>query len=144
MSLFNPQKRMGLLVLPENVLRRMCPADRKALGKAGVTASEAVELHEQRAERVLQQQIESCLLRLNVFHMRAPMHKANSLPVGWPDFTVFLRNGVSLLVEVKTETGAIRPDQLELHAKFKQQTGREVALVRSYDQFVKLLEAVSQ
>ena len=49
---------------------------------------------------------------------------------GVPDLLVGLRNGVNLLLEVKSATGKLTPEQQEWHAKWR----GHVAVVRSIEE----------
>lgn len=98
-------------ILPDAVLRRMSPEDRKKLGKAGVTAEEAQASFVAKNERELQSQIASLLRRNRIWTQRDPMHKRRTGTPGTPDF-LFAVNGRAIAWEVKFGGGKLRPDQI--------------------------------
>ena len=60
---------------------------------------------------------------------------AGYIPAGWPDMAYFLALGktglcLSALVETKSTTGKLRPDQVSLHAELRQEYGITVHVVR--------------
>ena len=58
-------------VLPNNILVRMSPADRKQLGKAGLTAAECAEKAAVKNERELQKLIANELLRNGIYYTQS-------------------------------------------------------------------------
>ncbi len=87
-------------ILPNNILRRMDPADRAKLGKAGRTAAEVLERGEARAERELQRQIEQWLGLKGYPFYRQRMDRRTTGKVGTPDFLVCVR-GRFVAIECK-------------------------------------------
>ena len=127
-------------ILPTSFLRRMAPEDRKPMGKAGLLPEEVDLKKAKIAEKKLQEQCESFLRRNDMFYLRMPMHKPTSIRVGWPDFTILLRGGRSVLIEVKVDGGRIEEDQHKLHEEFARQTGQIVFVVWNYDQFLRVIQ----
>lgn len=70
---------------------------------------------------------------------RDRMDRATTGTIGWPDFTIIIGNRV-LLIEMKTEKGAVSREQKELHERFKA-TGTTVHICRSADAAVELVTA---
>lgn len=58
---------------------------------------------------------------------------------GWPDFTV-LRNGLVLLIEMKTEKGPIAPVQVKMHAALEL-AGCRVFVTRKLSAAIELVRA---
>lgn len=127
---------MGLKFIPNNILRRMYPEERKPLGKAGVLPEEVDQKAAKIAEKKLQEQCENWLRLHDLFYLRMPMHKATAIRVGWPDFLVILPNQRAVLVEIKVEGGRLSDDQKYLHREFTRQCKGRVWLVVNFDQFV--------
>ena len=72
---------------------------------------------ERKEEEKIHRAIMDWLAQRGWLYLRARMDKRSPFPVGWPDFTVFLPNGRTVFLEVKTPTGKFGPLQLEtLHA----------------------------
>ena len=66
------------------------------------------------------------------------MDKKTGRTPGEFDFYLFMPYGVILLLEIKTETGDLSPDQIKLHAAV-QKNGHEVNLLRSIPEFMELM-----
>ncbi len=94
-------------VLPDNILRRMDPKDRASLGKAGVTAAEAVEKQLNQTEREVHKDIANYLRQHDVWFSHSRMDRKTTQALGVPDFVfcyVSVENMVALVptaVEVK-------------------------------------------
>lgn len=127
-------------VVPENILRRMDPADRAPMGKAGRTAQEAAAKCEQRSERKLQQEMEWLLNLREIYYQRSRMDKKTTVRKGTPDFLIILPGGRAVAVEAKTCTGTLTDDQYRVFQKYEDQTGQRVHIVRSLEQFRTLLD----
>ncbi len=94
-----------------------------------------------RAERALQDEFEQWLrLHGYLFH-RAPMHTRSLLPLGHPDFTIYAANGRTVLIEYKTATGKLSPDQIDYHRQL-QERGHAVFTSRSLQFSIDCLRAV--
>jgi hypothetical protein len=74
-------------LLPPSFLRCLSPADRKSLGKAGMTAEEAIAKQVAKSERELQGMIVSLLRLRNIEVCWHRTDKASAATVGWPDLT---------------------------------------------------------
>lgn len=112
-------------VLPENILKCMSPADRKAIGQ--MTASEASAKSEAKSERDLQQQIISLLRLKGIEPNVSRMDKRKTDRVGWPDvvFCVSQRpvsemgdsqvgRSFACAWEIKHGTGALSKEQTQM------------------------------
>jgi len=96
---------MGLdKTLPENILKRMSAADRKAAGQK--TAGEAQAAFVVRSEKKEQDILIQWLHLRGYPFCRARMDKKSTINEGWPDFTVF-HNGKVALVEMKVPGGKL-------------------------------------
>jgi hypothetical protein len=101
--------------LPDNLLRRIHPDDRKALGKAAMTSEEAILSAKITSEKKMQDTIAALLKHKNIEFLRQRMDKPTSGRAGWPDFT-FAINGVPIAVECKLPGETLAPDQCDCHA----------------------------
>lgn len=99
--------------LPDRVLRLIDPADRKPLGKAGLTHDEAQQKAAVRLERELHEQFTNWLKLHRLPYIHAAMCKKSTIRAGWPDFTVVYGRGVCC-VEFKAPGGVVSPDQREV------------------------------
>ena len=97
-------------ILPEKILRLLSPADRRSLGKAGLTAEEALQTARIKVERDLQNLIESYFRLRGVFAIRSRMDKKTTTPVGTPDFMLAL-DGEAIAIEAKLPGEKLTPEQ---------------------------------
>lgn len=118
----------------------MSAADRKALGHAGLTPSEAGQVADSRAEKELQTDCVKLLDQRGIFFTRARMDKRTSVRVGMFDFTIYLPNGKYLAVEVKVADGRLSIFQRKLFQEFWDKTGQVVHIVLNLEQFRQLLD----
>lgn len=93
--------------LPDNILRRMSPQDRKPMGKAGMTSDEALTKAIARSERDLQGQISNWLNLKGIWFYNARMDKKTTAKVGTPDFLL-------CFTEMVGSTEFRRPTALEV------------------------------
>jgi hypothetical protein len=101
------------MIIPENLLRLISPADRKQLGKAGVTWVEAVTSDNDKAERKLHSDYVGFLRRHGFKDhqiITSPMNRKSFLPPGFPDFLI-QRGGRFLYIEFKVGKGVLSPIQ---------------------------------
>ena len=87
-------------VLPDHVLRLLTPEQRKALGKAGVTASEAQAKYQRTAEKQIHEAVRRWLSLRQIPFIHSRMDKASTIQKGWPDFTI-LHKGRAFCLELK-------------------------------------------
>lgn len=98
-------------LLPNNILNKMNPADRKAIGQQ--TTDEAEEAYNARIERY-EDKIFANYLRLKEFlFLRANPARKSTIKPGWPDYTIF-HAGHVLFIELKSPGKNLRPDQDEV------------------------------
>ena len=124
--------------LPNHVLEKMCPEDRKKLGKAGMTIREAMEKAIAKSEKDLQEQIASWLRLHEIAFYRAAMHKKTTGTVGWPDFT-FAVKGRACALEVKFGANNPEPAQYECMAGMRK-NGWRVRVVRSLEESIAAIQ----
>lgn len=75
------------MILPDSFLRCLSPADRKALGKGGMTAEEAIAKQVAKNERQLQGQIVNLLRLKGIEPLWHRTDKKSAATEGWPDIT---------------------------------------------------------
>lgn len=126
-------------VLPDNILKALPEAERKAMGKAGKTKAECEQSAEIKSERDLQKHMINLLRQRGLMFLNPPMHKRSGLPLGWPDFTIFPAGKPPLFVEAKTPTGKLSEEQLDVRGLIERSTGSTVHVIRSIDAFRDLL-----
>lgn len=131
---------MRITVLPPNFLKCMEPAQREAIGKAGVLPKEAQAKADQRREKELQRDCEQYLNLKNVFYLIMPYGRKTRVRKGWPDLAIWFEGGQSILVELKACHGQISPDQYYLHAEFHVKTGRVVHIINNFTDFAALIK----
>lgn len=130
------------MTIPDNILRRLSPATRKTLGKAGMTSEEAMASFAARSEKELQQQIANLLSLRGIWFCRSRMDKATTQQKGVPDFLFALR-GVATAFEVKHGKGKLRPEQEATHAVMEH-SGWRVHTVRTLDEARDILNLALQ
>lgn len=74
-------------VLPEKILRLLSPEDRASLGKAGLTAEEALAKADVKNERTLQGLIVNLLRLKGIEVCWHRTDKKSAATIGWPDIT---------------------------------------------------------
>jgi predicted Ser/Thr protein kinase len=119
----------------------MDPADRKRLGKAGVTRAEAIEKAALRSERDLQNQIANYLRLHGIWFDQDAMHKRRTGTTGTPDF-LFAINGRACAIEAKFGDGDLKPAQVAAIAAMKKDRWR-VVVVKSLPEVISFLKEVS-
>lgn len=127
-------------LLPTSFLRKLPPAERKRLGKAGLTPEDVAVVVETRAERELQNDMANMLRQRNLFFSRSRMDRKTTQRKGMPDFFIVLPGGRALMVEAKVEGGELREDQKTVFTEFWNMTGDVVHIVMSLPAFVALLD----
>lgn len=123
--------------LPDNILKRMDPTDRAALGKAGVTTDEALAAAEAKHERELQKQLAQLLDLRDIVFATPRMDKRSTLKVGWPDFT-FVIGGKPCAWEAKIRDNKLTSEQQELHTKMRL-NGWTVQVIRNVNEAIEFL-----
>lgn len=131
---------MGLTVLPDALLRRMDPAERAKLGKAGMTAEEGRAHAATCRERELHKLIFQDLRRRELFFIHSRMDKRSTNNKGLPDFIIILYGGAALAVEVKVEGGHVSAAQEKVADEYFKCTRTKVHVVWSFDEYHKVLQ----
>jgi hypothetical protein len=126
------------MLLPDHILSKIAdPAERKRMGKAGVTLAELEAEHSEKAERQDHNNYLSFLHR-NEFKnwqiLHANPNKRSTLPPGHPDFLIQAK-GRSLYLEFKAGTNKLS-DVQELVIADMIGDGFTVKVVRSYAEAV--------
>lgn len=80
-------------VLPEKILRLLSREDRASLGKAGMTAEEALAKADVKNERALQGLIVNLLRLKGIEPLWHRTDKRSAATVGWPDITFSIITG---------------------------------------------------
>lgn len=127
-------------VLPDSVLRKMNPEDRKTLGKAGITMAEAAAQQEAKRERQLHDQIENWLRLRGITYRHDRMDKRTTCRKGWPDFS-FAIHGRATALEVKRPGEMPTEEQVECMAGLSRD-GWSVAVVCSLDEAIHFVKSV--
>ena len=97
------------MIISQNLLSRMDPADRKQFGKAGRTWAEAVASDSEKLERKLHSDYVSFLRRHGFKDhqiITSPMNRKSFLPPGFPDFLI-QRGGRFLYIEFKAGSNVL-------------------------------------
>jgi len=123
-------------LLPDNIVRRMRPEDRKALGVE--TFEEANRRGEVKREADLQRACESLLMRRGIPFLHLS-HRARE-KAGWPDLT-FVIDGVPYAVELKSATGKLTVEQEQM-LKAMDRHGWRTHVVRDYKTFVEIITSL--
>ncbi len=131
-------------VVPESWLRCMSPEDRKAMGKAGMTAEEAIAKFTAKSEKQLQSQIVNLLRLKGIEVCWHRTDKKSAATVGWPDLTFCVRIDdyppFPCAWEIKFGDGELSDDQRRMAIRLQSPPNywqwREV---RSVDQALALL-----
>lgn len=121
--------------LPDEVISKMLPRDRKALGV--LTPEQRSEKAEGMAEKELQRLCEQELHRRMIPYLHlSPMAREK---IGWPDLTFPLPpDGRFVAVELKSATGKVKPEQADMLADMAH-CGASVHVCRSFDEFLEVL-----
>lgn len=116
-------------VLPESLLSKISEKDRKSMGCAGMTASEAQEKFEYAQEKELQRDIRNFLMHSKCYFHQSPFAKKAQGKIGRADFLVCYR-GRWISIEAKSMTGKQRPEQIKDQVEVES-AGGEYLLARS-------------
>lgn len=102
-------------IIPEHFLRLMPEADRRAMGKAGMTIPEIADRNAAKLEKQIHDQIEAYLRIQGITYRHDRMDRKTTGTVGWPDFT-FAVNGAPVAIEVKRPGQRPTADQIDVMA----------------------------
>jgi len=124
-------------LLPERTLILVCAADRKRMGKAGVTMAEAYAKASVRSEKELQEQIAQELRRRGIPFQRNRMDKKSTGTLGFPDFC-FPLNGQFVGVECKVGANEPTVEQQECLDAIRR-NGGQAHVVKGFHAFWRIL-----
>jgi hypothetical protein len=125
-------------LLPPNIRNKIDPADRRALGKAGMTTEENIDAKRTKDEKADHNRVMSWVRRNELECIHAPtFRRVHDLPPGWPDFSLIWGDRI-LFVELKSARGRLSPAQLEMKAKLEAQ-GATVYVKFSYESTKRLM-----
>lgn len=124
-------------VLPESILSKVSPEDRKAMGKAGLTKADCEQKAHARNERDLQRLIVNYLQLKGIEALWHRTDKRSTATVGWPDLT-FAAKGFPVAWEIKFEKGKLSEEQELMAVKLKR-NGWRFAVIRSLEEAKKEL-----
>lgn len=117
----------------------MSDSDRTQLGRLGRTEDEVRQELDAKAERQLMKQVTAVLDRWGIAWNASRMDRRTTCRTGWPDLTFALKDAsghaIPCAVELKSQTGRLRPDQSEMLEKLSA-NGWRVAVIRSLDAFL--------
>jgi hypothetical protein len=111
-------------------IKMMDPETRKAAGKLAMGAAECRSAACDKAEKELQKDIRNLLSLRGLPFINPPMHRKSALPLGWPDFSIFLDNGATVFWEVKVGRNNLDPDQCKVRDSLLKR-GHHWRLIRS-------------
>jgi hypothetical protein len=119
-------------VLPDGFLQALPETERKRLGKAGMTAHEAMQTFQRGKEKELQKQIASYLDLNEIYYECDRMDKKTSGKLGRADFRICYR-GYWLSAECKAEGCTLDSGQASQAARLRKSGGRFVLVFRLMD-----------
>ncbi len=99
-------------MIPDNILKLMTPPERKAYGRRGLLASEAMAINKARVEADIHKTFIQWLNLHDLLFLRARMDKKSTMTKGAADFTV-IRGNRTILIECKMPGEKLKPDQEE-------------------------------
>lgn len=127
--------------LPDNILNCMSQADKKPLGKSGLTRKEIEAKAEVKSEKELQSSIVAYLKLKEIVVCSPTFGKVSRIKKGWPDLT-FCYKGIPCLWEIKRPKGILSEDQKQLHYKLID-NGWSVKVIRSIEEAKQTLEEIT-
>jgi len=105
--------------LTERQRQLMSAADRKRLGRAGMTSAEAADQYALKTEREMHRLFSSyCLLHGILPNHENPAKRSTS-SVGWPDFRCFAADKRFLAIEFKVRPNGLTPEQEEIKTRLE-------------------------
>ena len=105
--------------LPEHILSKISAAERKPMGKAGVTASEAQLVWQKGEERKLQALIKADAERRGYYVLVPATNKKSTIRPGHPDFSLWGPGGKTCCIEAKAAGGVLSQAQRECIAELQ-------------------------
>lgn len=116
--------------LGDDVLTKLDPAEKKRLGKAGVTTEERTAKRDKRRENELRGDVIGFCERNGIIADTSDPHRKSRLPTGRPDL-LLTKDSRCLYLELKTNYNKLSPEQEAYIAKLVQ-AGNGVFVVRDY------------
>lgn len=137
-------------ILPPNILNKMSPADRRPMGKAGVTNAEALAKQQERLEKDIHKNISNWLNLHNIFFIRSRMDRKTTNGNGLPDYVIVLpcdptKDGQyfslpsCLMVEVKRPSNKLSQAQVDFHDNYLEKTKFPVRVVYSAQECIEFI-----
>jgi hypothetical protein len=127
-------------VIPENFLRLMSVDQRRPLGKAGLTAEEAILKEIARTEKGEHNIFLSWLMLKGIPRIYSRTDKRPTIAAGWPDFSVFYE-GVTLFFEFKINKRKTTREQEETIALLRE-VGFEVFVIDTAKEAIEICKEV--
>jgi hypothetical protein len=121
--------------LTNRLLELMDVKTRKSLGKKGVTYEEAEAGAHVKLHREVQNQLHSWCNRMEIKYIFAKQTQRSTLPIGWPDDTLFAKGHV-LFIEIKIGKDILSTDQEVMHSELRE-LGFTVHVCNSYAHAIK-------
>lgn len=115
------------VVIPENILSKMVPADRKKYGKAGRTQMEIAQQQYIQSERKIHSEFVAFLRRHELPYVHSDPTKKSSIQPGHPDFQV-TRDLRSIYIEFKMADGRLSQVQQD-YIEFLRRNGNLVHVI---------------
>jgi hypothetical protein len=122
-----PKMRKSQTVVPEHVLTKMDPRDRKKLGNAGRTQKEISAVNYVKSERNIHDQFASFLRRHDLPYVHSDPTKKSSIIAGHPDFLV-TRGRIGVYIEFKIPPNQLSKVQVE-YINFLVKNANEVHVI---------------
>ena len=119
-------------VVPEGFLQALPEHERRRLGKAGITAAQAIQTFQRGKEKELQKQVASYLDLNDIYFETDRMDKRTSGKVGRADFRICY-HGQWLSAECKAEGCTLEPSQAFQAARLRRSGGKFALVFRLMD-----------
>jgi hypothetical protein len=116
-------------LLPDNILTKLSEADRRSLGRAGMTSAEAQAKYATGVERAEQKIFSMWLTQRGLYFIQARADRKSTIRVGHPDFSIF-RDGRTLFLEMKCPHAQPTKEQIQCINELRT-AGFEAEIVRS-------------
>jgi VRR-NUC domain len=123
--------------LPERFRRLMQSADLAKIDEASIRAIAATEIQEQ---KIFNAWLNRQLVERKLYPINPRSDKATTIRVGHPDYTLFLPQGKTLLLEMKAEGGKLRSEQIDC-IELLSELGHRVEIPWSAAQAIDLVKA---
>ena len=116
-------------VLSDGFLKAMPEAERKQLGRAGMTAAEATQRWIGRSEKKLQDNVYTWLMREGIYFVNPRMDRKTTTRKGTPDFIACVESpskpdGLFLAIECKAHRNTLTSEQAREANHIRMSKGR--------------------